>query len=279
MDETFWCESCAAYVDASAVVVTESPTGAGRLRVCPRCRRHVRREVHERVRPLARVLAEGALWPLGAHAMPALAANGVAAYLLIRYASLFGLGPAVALAAILVHGATVMRATIDGEDEMPAPAEIAGWDHVIGTMARYALVLAVGLAPAIALGIASADRAPGEQELLVLAGLVAGALYLPAAVIRVARAQSVLAVLDPITPLRIAVRIGPSYLVGVAAAWITAALWLALSALAALLASTLDFVPVVPGALAMAVVVAGVLAVARVLGLLVREHRHELGLS
>src|SRR5690606_5402959 len=103
-----WCESCDAYVEPGEILQLGPSEGRTRIPSCPRCRRHVRREVQHEVRPLARVLAEGALWPLGAHAAPAILATSVFGYLLWTYASLFGVGPVMASGALLLQGAAIV---------------------------------------------------------------------------------------------------------------------------------------------------------------------------
>lgn len=279
MAETYWCEACEAYVEPSQVVQLGPSEGRTRIPSCPRCRRHVRLEVQHEVRPLARVLAEGALWPLSAHAAPAILASSVFVYVLWRYAGLFGVGPLLSTAAVLLQAATIVRASAAGEEEMPAPREVAGWDDVAGTLMRYLLVLGVGVVPAIAGLVLTYDLSPGAQNLATLAGAALGALYLPAALVRAATSTRVLSAIEPVTPLRIAWRMGAPYFVGVAATWLTAAAWLVATALATALARALDAIPLVPGITAISVGVCGLFAVARVLGLLVREHRDEVGLD
>src|SRR5687767_14476340 len=51
----------------------------------------------------------GAVWPLSSHALTSIVATGVAVYLLVTYASMFGLGWALSAAALLMQAAAIIR--------------------------------------------------------------------------------------------------------------------------------------------------------------------------
>jgi hypothetical protein len=279
MHESFWCEACERYVAPDAIVQLGPAEGKTRVPSCPHCRRHVRRERHESSRPLFEVLSRGAIWPLERQAASILLAFGLAVWFLFRYASLFGLGPLIASAALLVQAAAIVRSTGEGSDAMPATAEILGWDDVAATLIRYALVLVVGAVPTIAVEVYTAEWNEVLRGLLRIGALSIGALYVPAALIRAAGSRGLLAVLEPWTPIRIAVRIGIPYFACALATWLTAVVWLLALMIVWVVTGYLGFVPILPGVLVAATASAGFFAVARVLGLAVREHRHDLGLS
>lgn len=275
----FYCERCERYVAADAVVTISAADGRVRIPGCPTCRGHVRREEQQLQRPFEKVVLADAIGPIfHARNVPILLATTFAGFFLSRFVPILGL--LVACGILLAYAAEVTRSASDPRHEgsLGGPADFRDIGDLVDPVVRRGVVLAVGVAPLCIVHYASDD--PVVLALGTLAGGAVFVFYTPAALIVAARAKSILDVLSPIAPIRVAWRMGGDYLLGVAMHLVSTLVGGVLVVGAFALAGVLDrYVAIFPFALAWAVLVVVTTAQARILGLLVREHRHVLGID
>ncbi len=276
MVETYWCERCELYVEKEELVRLDGLEGRIEVPCCPRCRSHVRRESQERARGVVALAVDAVEWPGSRRAMVAVVGLGLTSFLLFRFAGLFLIGPAISAATMLTYAAAIVRSTAAGEDEPPYGVDLDGWLEVFATLLRYQFLVALAAAPATAFAITMGVSAGTLPMLSVL--VVGGLLYLPAALIVAAHANGFFSAIWPLSPLRVAVRFGVVYL-RIGAATVVLGLGALLAfALALVLMALASPIPLVPGFLAACVAAYGLLVNARFLGLVVREHRQDVGL-
>lgn len=275
----FYCERCERYVPPDAVVTISAADGRVRIPGCPTCRGHVRREEHQIQRSFEKVVLTDAIAPIfRARNAPILVATTFAGFFLSRFVPVLGLF--VAFGILLAYAAEVTRSAADPRHEgsLGGQADFRGIGDLVDPVLRRGVVLLVGVAPLSIVHYVSDD--PVVLAVGTLAGALVFVVYTPAALIVAARAKSVLDVLSPIAPIRVAWRMGGEYLLGVAMHLCSTLVGGVLVVGAFALAGVLDrYVAIFPFALAWAVLVIVTTAQARILGLLVREHRHVLGID
>ena len=278
-EEQFYCERCERYVPPADVVTIAAADGRVRIPGCPTCRAHVRREAHEAHRPLERLVLSQAIAPIfRAASAPLWVGTIVVGFFLWRFVPV--LGHLVAFAMLIAYAAEASRTAADPRHDgsLGSQADFRSVGDLVAPVVRRGIVLAVGLAPLLAVHFGSDD--PFVLALGTLGGIAFFVFYTPAALIVAARAKSVLSVLSPVAPAQIAWRIGGDYLLGVAMHLLSTVVGGALVVGAFALAAVLDrFVAILPFALAWAVLVVVTTAQARVLGIFVRQHRHVLGID
>lgn len=283
--KTYWCETCRTYVPPDRALAMSTQEGRVALPICPTCRRFVRLESSTSVRGLDVVLLEAITWPLSREMMPTWLGNTIVFWLLTS-CWVLGLVPltmaalATALGVLATYGAAIIRSTADGEDRPPPPSEaIASWS-VASAVIRHSTVFVLGglpLAYAIVSG-AIGDWSPTERTVLVVLGIIVFCLYVPAGQIVASRRETFLAAINPVTPIRFAYRVGGGYLLACAILFAFALAHLVSIGVVMAVAGAIVGPGLIWGLCVSPVVVLGVLIEARMLGLLVREHRFDLSL-
>ena len=276
----YFCDSCSRYIEPGRVVAMSPSEGRVAVPTCPLCRRFVRVEHSAATRSLHTVLVEAVLWPLQRSNMPTLVGNTLVFWV---FSSAWMINPLVGLIALGVlatSAASVIRWTSNGEDHAPPPSEVVSSWGIAGAVVRHMLVFLVGLAPMSA-AVALA-HSPSQRVLFVVLAASWFCLYVPAGQIVASTRETLLAAVNPIVPVRFAWRVGGSYVVasamlfGFALAHLVC-IWLAM-AIAATLVGTGFASGLVWHLCVSTVVVLGALVQARMLGLIVREHRFDLSL-
>jgi hypothetical protein len=277
--EQFYCERCERYVPAASVVTIRAADGRVRIPGCPTCRGHVRREEQEVDRALeTRILGEAIAPIFHAQNAPLLVGTTLVGFVFWRFVPF--LGPVLSFAVLVAHAAQASRAAADpdADGSLGSAADFRHIGDLLGPVLRRGVVLGVGLAPLVGVLVGSND--PVVLAVGTMLGVTFFIFYTPAALVVAARAKSVLTVLSPIAPLRIAWRIGGAYVLGVGLHLLATLIGGALVVGAFSLAAVLDrYIAIFPYVLAWAVLVMVTTAQARVLGLFARQHRHVLGLD
>ena len=259
------------------------------LPCCPQCGRFVRAEASAVARSLDAVLLEAVLWPFSRENAPTLVGNALVFWVLsslwlFRNPLVTPLVLAAALGVLATYAAAVIRSTARGDDAAPPPSDaISSWD-VAGAVLRHAFVFGIGGAPLLYGIVSSATGAwgPSERTVIVVIGAICFCLYVPAGQIVAATRETFFAALNPFVPVRFAWRIGANYLLASAILFAFALAHLVCVGITMALAGALFGDGFFPGLLwglsVSPVVVVGVLVEARMLGLVVREHRFDLSL-
>jgi hypothetical protein len=270
----FWCEECKRSLGGSEV--EEILAGTTTFTMCPACKRAVVAEagpapdvVGTRVEPLPRVLAGAFLYPFRPQTLLLLGGVLLLSILVGLVPFLGGLLARAVQAAFLFQ---IVRSTADGQDDWVFGADdsgdIADW---ISPLGRYLGAFVTAGAPALAAWIGT------QSPALTLAAGALGLVYLPAAFIAASyKSGGCLGPLNPLPALGVILRIPGPYAItlGFLALVVGAdvGLFVALAALAR-----------APGGGAIAAMLlslaAGIISstvMARMLGLLVREHGDEL---
>jgi len=282
----YFCESCAGYVAKAEVRVMSSTEGRVAVPACPTCGRHLRTERSRRTRALEWVLLEALGWPFSRAMMPTLLGQTLvfwffSSWWIVGLAPVTLVGLVFGLGVLATYGAAVIRSTHRGDDEPPPPSDLtSSWD-VTGALARHIAVLFVGGMPLVAaLGSSLLGNwTATERTILVVIGIATLCLYVPAGQIVASTRESFTAALNPIPPIRFAFRLGGSYLLacaillGVAIAHLVAMGFTMMMGVA-----ILGRASVLWGLVVSLVVVVGFLVEARMLGLVVREHRFDVSL-
>lgn len=285
----YYCESCRHYIQPDRVVAMSASEGRVALPTCPTCRRFVRAEPSAVTRNLDSVLLEAVLWPFSRDMAPTLLGHALVFWLLssmwvFQNPLITPLVVAASLGVLATYAAAVIRSTSRGEDQPPPPSDaIASWD-VAGAVLRHSLVFLLGGAPLLYAIVSSAigEWGPTERTLLVIGGAIVFCLYVPAGQIVASTRETFLAALNPIVPIRFAFRVGGNYFLASAILFGFALAHLVCVGIVMALAGAIFgpgfFSGLLWGLCVSPVVVAGVLVEARMLGLVVREHRFDLSL-
>ncbi len=283
--KTYYCETCRAYVPPDRALAMSTQEGRVALPICPTCRRFVRLESSTSVRGLDVVLLEAITWPISREMLPTLLGNALVFWLftscwVIGIAPLTIGGLATGLGVLATYGAAIIRSTADGEDRPPPPSEAIGSWSIASAVIRHSLVFVLGGLPlgyAIVSG-ALGDWSPTERTVLIVLGIVVFCLYVPAGQIVASKRETFFAALNPIIPIRFAYRVGSGYLLACAILFGFALAHLVAIGVVMGVAGTIVGPGVIWGLCVAPVVVLGVFIEARMLGLLVREHRFDLAL-
>ncbi|MBX7191593.1 MAG: hypothetical protein K1X94_06030 [Sandaracinaceae bacterium] len=281
----YYCDVCREYVPPDRVLAMGTTEGRVALPVCPTCRRFVRAESSQKSRSLDAILLEAITWPISREMAPTLLGNSVIFYLL---SSFWVLGIpiitlpmlAAALGVLATYAAAIVRSSARGEDQPPAPSEaISSW-AILGAVLRHAAVFVVGGLPLgyAILSSAHGDWSPTERTVLVVLGIVFFCLYLPAGQIVVSSKETFAAAMNPYVPLRFAFRVGGNYFLACAILFGFAIAHLVCVGLAMVVSGVVFGPGLLASACVVPVVVLGVFIEARMLGLVVREHRFDLAL-
>jgi hypothetical protein len=304
----FYCQSCERRVPRAEIQVL-TRDGRKTFAVCPVCNQYLgakrergaeparrsmgamapaaarpraeRPPVGSTQRSLQWTLVDALAWPVTRQVLPTLLGLTCIVWLSSsawafghRAAEIAGL--LLGCLALAARAAAIILATHRGDDA-PPPLFDDDWLAVL----RHALALLVGGLPLLvalsseALGV----RSPTGRTILVVAGIVVFSLHAPAGQIVVAARETLVAGLDPLRPIRFALRVGRAYLVPCIVFLSIAIVHLVAVSVTRMVGVALFGGPTVAwGLVASLVVVAGVLVEARVLGLVVREHGFALSL-
>ena len=262
-DATFHCAPCALYFargDLKAV-----PAGSGVLWTCPRCDYAVREERSRVVLPFHEIIRGAFRYPFQSEALVAIVGLGLVNWVLTF---VIGGGTLIAAGLVATYFLEVVRSTAAGSDHAPMPTDYVDAGDLVRPMWRTFLAAAIAIAPAILLGV-YVHPAAG------LVYLALGAVYLPGGLVIAAHSDGWLSPANVPNAIRLAARIGRPYIL-VAALLATLGplaiyMWLELTARAPSLP-----VPFVPAIAANIVTLFLPIILARILGLLVREHLPEI---
>jgi hypothetical protein len=244
--------------------------------LCPVCGGFVRHHLSEARRELAPQVVEAWRYPVsgeGALALVALAA-GMWVVSFIPLA-----GSVLALGILSGYLFAIIRHTLKGHDGLPPPTEFLGPTDLLMPALRFALVVVVPALPALAVrALAGEERTLGMQFLEFVLGLGAVA-WAPAGVAVASQGEGILDGLNPLAALSLIARLKKDYglVVAVLAGYgcVGMLLYLVLRATTVL---TPVRVPVVPEVLSIAVGLWAPVVMARILGVMLRERKSELGL-
>jgi hypothetical protein len=263
-----YCERCAMYRDAAQI---RQVGGARGMLACGVCGGALRAEQQRVSAPYAVELAKAFLFPFTPWMLATIGMTTVGATF-CRFVPIFGGILAAAVIASMLFA--VIRATGQGRDDLGleemSSDGFSSWFHPLG---RYVLTILVSFAPAV-LALFMLGWPEGAAVVYGLGAL--GALYFPAGVIVAAHNEGCVAPLMPWLGVQLIVRIPGPYFITLGFLVVGLALSAASRAVATLLLTALASVPVGPGMLAMVIVLLPLVAMARMLGLLLREHAHEL---
>lgn len=262
------CESCDhLFAEAQLRRLELPPPSARHLLLCPDCGRAVAAEVSHASRPFGRAMLSALRYPLQPRGAPPLVGLLLTIW---AFTWIPGLGFYLAMAVVFGYLFTIVRQTARGRDELPGHEDVGDLFGLLGPLAATAFATLVSFLPALVLRhwLGGSPESDGASVAMFFA-LVLGSLYLPGAIIVAAHGRRWHAPLDPLPVVRLMLRLPGAYL-GCALALIAA--YVVVTGVSRLLVGAPDFL-VVPA------LVYPLLVAARVLGLLVGEHREELGLE
>lgn len=256
-----WCEHCRAYREGAGI----RPVAG--LASCVNCGAALRRESQRVSPPLFLELLRSFVFPVGSLAV---AATWVIASLLTSFTAFVPLiGGLLSSTIVLSYLFAIIRFTSLGHDDFGSVSfdalHVTEWFH---PLIRYLLTLFVAFLPAITtfvvLGPAGA--------VVIYAVAFVGLLYLPAGLVVAARAEGCLGPLNPLPSLQLIARIPGAYVLTL----------LALVVAAGVAAGITSVERAVVGSSFLLALVGRVLelyapsVMARMLGVMVREHAEEL---
>jgi hypothetical protein len=263
----YWCEHCQREIPAGQA--EEVRAGTGFISVCPGCHRALGAQAAAPAeRSFARVLAGAFAYA----ARPATLAWIAGMVLLAGFVSFVPLvGGLLSLIVLISYLFGVLRVSSQGEDDlMVAPDDIGDLTTWFAPLVRYLLTFLMALSP----GLLAAYLT--ESPLLGGAGALLGLLYLPAGMIVAAHSSGCVGPLNPVPAAVIIGRIPGPYALTLAFLALAAGLGYGLRFLGGLAAGALEGVPFIPGYLTSVLGLLPAVVMARMLGLLVYEHGHEI---
>ncbi|MBI5516058.1 MAG: hypothetical protein HY909_19905 [Deltaproteobacteria bacterium] len=269
------CKRCDRWLTRGELKVVALGLEEGLL--CPACGGFTRHHPSEARRELAPMVMEAWRYPVstdGAIALVALAAGlWVVSYIPLA-GSVLGLG---ILSGYLF---AVVRHTMKGHDGLPPPGDFLGFTDLLVPALRFVLVVVLPAVPALAVrALAGEDRSAGVQLLEFVLALAAVA-WVPAGVAVASQGEGVLDGLNPLQALSLIVRLKKDYglVVAVLAGIGCAGMLVYLLSRASVALAPLR-VPVVPEVLSMALGLWAPVVMARIVGIMLRERKVELGLE
>lgn len=267
---TYRCDDCGREF-AEGALRRVGPLGTA-VSACPLCGRAVRREQSWTSEPLWKQLAGALGFPL----RPTTLAGWVLLALVSGVVSLVPIvGTPLAAGLVLAFSFAILRESAAGADDLEISPEQLGARVIewLFPLVRLVLVTLVAATPAM---LAAWAMGVGSTGGLVTRGLaLLGALWLPAGIIAIAHDDSFVAALNPIPATTFIVRVPGKYLLTLA--------FLGLASLAGATAlelgrriGTTTGVPLVALVTTRALALYTPIAMARMLGLLVRDHWDEI---
>lgn len=244
------------------------------LLLCGACGGVTRAVTVREERPLLSVYAEVWRYVLRGDGAIALLALSIGAWLLSFIPLLGGIAAA---GVKLSYFFSVIRTSARGSDDLPHAADFTDWGDLIRPTVRSMIAFAVALGPLVA-ALGMSDGGASR----VLAGLVGAGwavAYLPGAMIMASLHDGCFGGANPLPVMELARRIPRDYALTAAVLLAMAIAALALAALGAMVRVPVLFVSTVVRVLIDAVVLTMPLAMARVLGLLLRERSDEVSID
>ena len=279
----YHCAHCDRFF-AEAALVPIKPEGPYPATLCcPRCRRAVEYFASKVHRPFLHALADAWRYPFRGQGWIHYAGM-VVIFRLLLYAKLFGFGVLVAGGSFLAYLFLVVLRSSEGDDDMPQAAEFGEIFDLIRPGLKIVVVLLGAFAGPLLL-LYGYDVYGDHDELSPNATAVAwvlafaGFLLTPAMLLVASHETRWLPLLNPMTALRIVLRLPGAYLMVLVALTTDVIAHLVLSGAASISANAISAMPVFPEAIVVAVSLYAPLVAARQLGLLVGEHRLELGMD
>jgi hypothetical protein len=264
------CDTCAEYVDAAMLREVRVREGAADcIRACPKCGMAVREERSRVVRPFLGLLVGAFRWPLRrdvAFALFALGLMGFVCKLLFT-----SLGTPVAVIIAIMYLLAIVRTTGLGDERAPHAVDWVNATDLLRPAFRFYLAWSLAFIP---VGLAQIG---GGSLVMMSLGALLGMLYLPAGLILAAHSDGWLAPLNLLKATRLALRMPRNYLL--TSVFVVVLTWIAL-AIFTLLELLYERTPMPMGIAVGIVFYVGWLVVpaiiARMLGILVREHVPEI---
>ncbi len=257
-----YCDQCRVYREGLGIRLI--PAGASKMAMCASCGSALRSE-SQRIRPpLLNALIGAFAHPVGS--LP-VALTWVGVSLLSFFASLIPLvGGPLSLSLMLAYLFAIIRITGLGHEDLGSidwePTHFTEW---FGPLVRYILTLLVAFLPA---AVAAVMLGPLAGWIMVALGIC----YLPAGMVIAAQAEGCLAPLNPVPSITLISRIPGAYVLTLGSLVLAAAAGVGI---------TLAAKPIL-GTSFLALLLTRVLSLyapsvmARMLGIMVREHAEEL---
>lgn len=268
MDEALvrhWCERCQTYRDGAGI--RRVGAGAAAISSCASCGGALRAEVQRVKAPLTGALLGAFLFPAGSLPVAATWVGVAVGSAFVAFVPL--IGGFLSITLVLWYLFAIVRVTSLGHDDFGSvgydaihPSE---WFH---PLIRYTLTLLVAFLPALAALVLLG--AAGTTLAYALGFL--GLLYLPAGMVIAAHAEGCLSPLNPTVAIRLIARIPGAYLLTLVALTLAAAVGVAIAQLATVFLSG-SIVLALSGRIASLYAPS---VMARMLGVMVREHSEEL---
>lgn len=277
LDEMCWCPRCERGMPASRCrLVNLGPLSGDPARLCPTCD-GVTRGVDVRPhRTLANCYTEALRYPVADGAPNAWLAFSVGVWF-FWHLPLAGEGAAACVA--ITYLLTVVRHGARGHDGLPQPSDFVGWFDIVLPTLRALLAALPGAIP-LGLVLTHGDRLPRALALLLTALTAAIALaWAPGALAWAALGDGLASALDPRAVLALATRAPRDYALTVGALWALVVAELLVAGLGLALVAHMDFLPVLPSLVATVAAMYLPLVMARIVGLLLRERAHALGVA
>lgn len=269
-----WCPRCERGVAPERCRAVE--LGSQPALLCGTCGSVTRGVEVAEARALGPLYLDALRYPATRDGVIALVALGAGAWVLGHFPFL---GALLSLGVVATWLLAVVRHTAAGRDGPPPPEDFVHWTDILAPLARMAAALLVAALPlAGAFALAPALPAAARVALGALAAAVSIA-WVPGAVATAAFAGGVVRALSPVPTLALVTRIPRDYALTVAALWALAPAGLAVAAAAAATSHALRVVPALPSVAAWAASLYVPAVMARVLGVLLRERRMEIGLD
>lgn len=269
-----WCPRCVRGFPPEHCRVV--PLGEELAWLCGRCNgvtRAVETAEHRELLPLYR---EALAWPFTRDGARVVVALGVGVWvlgLLPIFGALLGSG---AVAAYLL---AVVRHTAEGEDDLPPPTDFIHWIDFLAPLFRCIAAVAPAALPFVAVLVLGLELpAALRGALLALAGGL-GLAWVPGALANAAWSSRLVEAINPAPVLALLLRVPRDYMLTVAVLWSLALANRVVYGVCDATARSLAIVPAVPRIVATVAVLFLPLAMARVLGILLRERRVELAID
>lgn len=188
-------------------------------------------------------------------------------------------GTLVAMAIVTTYLLSVVQRTALGHDDLPAPTDFVHWTDYLGPAARCVAAVSVGALPLAVLALAG-PRMPHALwwTLLVPAALFFWA-WAPGALAWASMTEGFFDAMRPAPVLALITRVPRDYALTVGVLWALAAAYGVALSLAMLAAHSVAAVPVLPGVFVGVVGVAIPMIMARIVGLLLRARRMDIGMD
>lgn len=188
-------------------------------------------------------------------------------------------GGVLAAGMALTYLFAIIQHTTRDDDDLPLPVDFISWGDLAVPFIRFLTALVVAALPAIA-GITLRGGALNlPLQFLEAVLCLVSVAYVPAAVAQAALSSGWFGAVNPLPGISLVARIPRDYGVTVFVLAGLGCFAMVISAIAALAARTMHVIPVFPTILMNFASVLVPMIMARALGIMLRERKHELGLD